>query len=313
MKHLKLLFFNLLVCSFIFYLAGCDTDDETPSPGAPIVTFDNENIDNGTYTGVVGETMEVIINVQAPAGFNTLIIRKAVDGVEESDFTQRFPRGQNIETTYEHLFTYELQESEIDSEVVFTIEAVDEQGLTRGETLTLVTTGRPAVRYTSVLLFAPLDNQTSQTFFSTNTGDTYSMNDVLNSAENVSTHVDFGYFYGQTREATLASPAAYPLPEYGQANWLFRNETLIGRTNITPGQYVEITDEDTEAIDQAFEGATFGANPQQVSNLAIGEILAFETDNDKTGGSKRGLIQVQTIQAGTGTEGSITIEVLVSQ
>jgi hypothetical protein len=313
MKHLKLLFFNLLFCSFIFYLAGCDTDDETPSPGAPIVTLDNEDIDNGTYTGVAGETMEVMINVQAPAGFNVLIIRKAVDGTEESGFTQRYPRGQNIETTYEHLFTYELQESEIDRDVVFTIEAVDEQGLTRGETLTLVTTGRPAVRYTSVLLFAPLENQTSETFFSSNTGETYSMSEVLNSAENLSTHIDFGYFYGQTREATLASPAAYPLPEYGQANWIIKNETVIGQTEITPGQYVEITEDNTEAINQAFEGATFEANPQQVSNLAIGQILAFETDNDKTGGKKRGLIQVQSIEAGTGTEGSITIEVLVSQ
>ncbi|CAN5175139.1 hypothetical protein BH23BAC1_BH23BAC1_40980 [soil metagenome] len=297
----------------MFYLAGCDPNDETPIPGAPVVTFENENITNGTYTGVAGEVMSIIINVNAPAGFNTLIIRKAVDGAEQSDFTQRISRGQNVETNFEHEFTYELQASEIGSEVVFTIEAVDEQGLTRGETLTLVTTGSPAVRYTSVLLFAPLENQTSQTFFSTNTGETYSMADVLNAAENISTHIDFGYFYGQTREATLASPAAYPLPEYGQANWIFRNETLIGLTDITPGQYVEITEENTEAINQAFEGASFGANRQQVSNLAIGEILAFETDNNKTGGRKRGLIQVQTIQAGTGTEGSITIEVLVEQ
>jgi hypothetical protein len=313
MKHLKLLFFNALICSFIFYIAGCSPDDETPAPGAPVITFENDNIQNGTYTGVAGETMEILVNVQAPAGFNALQIRKAVDGAEESDFTQRHARGQEINTSYEHLFTYQLQTAEIGKEVVFTFEGIDEQGLTRGETLTLITTGSPAVRYTSVLLFAPLENLNSQTFFSTNTGDTYSMNDVLNSAENISTHIDFGYFYGQTREATLASPAAYPLPDYGQANWVFRNETLIGRTEITPGQYFEITDEDTEAIDQAFEGATFGANPQQVSNLVIGEILAFETDNDKTGGRKRGLIQVQNIQAGTGTEGSITIEVLVEQ
>lgn len=313
MKQIKSQFLSLILFSVVLFIASCDSDDETPAPNAPVVTITGDGIENNTFEGVPGDIIDATVTVNAPGGFNTLIVKKFVNDVEETGFTKRESRGTTIDETFVYDFSYTLQQSEVDQKVHFTFDGVDEAGLTTTATLNVTTTGMPAARYTGVLLYAPLENKTSETFFSTTNGETYSMEEVLGSQENISTNIDFGYFYGVNTEATLAAPSSYPLPDYGQASWAVRNTTRIGRTSLTPGQYVEISDDDVEAISQAFEGATFGTNQQQVTNLITGEILAFETDSNKTGGSKRGLIQVKTIEAGTGSTARLEIEVLVIQ
>ncbi len=314
MKQLNSLLFASLICSILLLLASCSPEDETPAPGVPQVTIVGDGIDNNTFVGSPGETINATVNVQAPSGFNTLIIRKYVDGTEEGSFTERVTRGAGTTApqTFSHNFEYTLMSDEVGTDLSFTFEAVDENNRSGIATLNVETEAQPAARYTSVLLFAPLETGESETFFSTNTGETYSLNEVLNSSDPLSADIDFGYFYGEQFQASLAAPAAYPI-DYGQGAWVVRNNTRIGKTNITPGQYVEITDNNVQAINDAYNAAEFGANPNLVTNLLVGQILAFETDNTKTGGSKRGLIQVQSIEAGTGSTGKIQIEVLVLQ
>lgn len=315
MKQFNALFIFSLICSILLLFTSCDPESETPVPGIPSVTIEGDEIEDNTFTGSPGDIVNATINVQAPSGFNTLIIRKFINGTEESGSTERITRGAGTTppTTFSHDFEYELQPNDVEDEVYFTFEAVDENNASGTATLTIEATALPAARYTSILLYAPLENNDSETFFSSNTGETYTMNEINNSTEPLSANVDFGYFYGQEFDASLAAPSSYPLPDYGQANWIVRNETQIARTSITPGQYTEITEDNIQAIRQAFDDAEFGPNPNLVRNLTVGEILAFETDNTKTGGSKRGLIQVQSIEPGIGEEGSIQIEVLVEQ
>ncbi len=101
-----------------------------------------------------------------------------------------------------------------------------------------------AETYEVVLLAAPLkdpDNvvgtRTSQTFFSADNGLTYSVEDVVSGASVTSAEIDFGYYYGTTNRASLASPAEYPREIYDLtstgANWNDVNATAFRPISLT--------------------------------------------------------------------------------
>ncbi|MDQ3393009.1 MAG: hypothetical protein M3512_02655 [Bacteroidota bacterium] len=319
MKNLKSLFYTSFIFS-AFLFSSCSPDAENPVPGgadAPVITIEGDGIVDNTFTGSPGETVNATINIQAPSGFNTLYIRRFVVGTEETGAMETISRspGSTPPLSYDHEFTYIIKQEDIENEVHYTFEAVAEKSSASTSTATLYieATTAPAVRYTSVLLYAPLENKNSQTFFSTNTGNTYSMSQVTTTNDPISQDIDFGYFYGETMEATLAAPSTYPL-DYGQATWSTRNVTRIGRTTLTDAQYNEISVNNSDAINNAYNTATFNStNPNRASGLTAGEILAFQTDAAKTGGSKVGLIKVLSLIPGTGNTASIEIEVTVLQ
>jgi hypothetical protein len=133
---------------------------------------------------------------------------------------------------------------------------------------------------------------------------------VLGTDESVSPKIDFGYFYGTVNgdlEATLASPSAYPI-DYGQEGWDERNNTKIKKTGLTADAFLEL-ENDEDGINNAFVQASYGASEGQARKLLVGNILAFELVTAK--GNKRGLIYVKGIAPGTGTDSSITIDVVV--
>ncbi len=66
-------------------------------------------------------------------------------------------------------------------------------------------------------------------------------------------------------------------------------------------------------IDAAFEGGTQPTDASIVSGLAVGDVVAFETDADKDGGSKRGVIEVTSITPGDGVNGRIELEIIVQE
>ncbi len=137
------------------------------------------------------------------------------------------------------------------------------------------------------------------------------MNEVNNTSDPISADIDFGYFYGSTDGATLSDPDSYPFA-YGQAAWGTRNSTTFRRTSLTSSAFAEVTN--FAAIEAAYEAATAAdTDPGIESGLVQGEVLAFATDADKTGGSKKGLILINSIVAGDGEDGQINIEVIVQE
>ena len=129
------------------------------------------------------------------------------------------------------------------------------------------------------------------TFFSTNLGTRISAAQVV-ASEASSADVDFGFYYLQSTGLSLAAPASYPSAIYDLSSagqqWGTLNATKLRSTTLDAAAFAEITT--FAAIDEAFNNGTGEAGMK--GSLDVGMVLAFETDSDKTGGSKRGLILV---------------------
>ena len=307
MNKLLYSFWSLFLVAALVITTSCGTDDEV-EPGRPAFTI--TGIDDVTATTVdVGEPVTFTVNVNAPGGFNVLRVFKTVgDGGDRVmiDEVSRTP-GQNTQNqTYNFSFTPTAAEA--GETVIFDFEAVDDAGRDNVYTYTVTVNEQPLVAYNSVLLFAPLADFNSETWFSTTTGETYSSNEVVNTTAPVSSQIDFGYFYGVTNEATLASPESFPVPA-GQANWSVRNSTKLKKTALPASAFFEASS--AASIQQAYDNATFGTNEEQATNLQVGDVVVFLTDLDKPGGSRLGLAHVADITTGAGSTGKITLNVKV--
>lgn len=303
-------FLMLIAMVGLGFLTSCGDDDGTVTPGAPsivITTDDGENEDE--FNGYVGDSVVLNISIDAPSGFNTLRIYRQVDGVKGSAIATYSKVSGTTVNSFDTTYTYTIREDDVDDAVFLIFEAVDdsEGGIPSTLEYEVIAEDRPTIRYEMKLLYAPNSNLASKTFFSTNDGMTYSVNDVLGTDESVSPKIDFGYFYGSDFKATLASPAAYPI-DYTSNGWEARNETKIKRTDLSAAAFIEL-ENDREGINNAFEQASYGANEGQVRNLLEGEILAFELVTSK--GNNRGLIQIKDIVGTMGTNDYIEIDVIV--
>lgn len=301
--------FALTAIAALGFMSSCSDDDETPGLNGPSIslsTVDGEH--ESDFTGYVGDSVGWTITVNAPAGFNTLNIYRQEDGVKGSPIKTFSKVSGTTPTSFEEDYGYTIGSDDIGNTVYIVFEAVDEEGRIATLDYQVKAEEKPTIKYEMTLLYAPNDNKASKTFFSTNDGQTYSMNDVLGTEEAVSAKIDFGYFYGTTFKATLASPDQYPLDDYGQAGWNVRNATKIKKTDLSAAAFIEI-ENDVEAINQAFDDAEFGTNEGQARDLTVGEVLAFELVSAK--GNKRGLIKVNGIEGTTGTDAHIKLDVVV--
>ena len=312
----------------LFVLTSCGDDDtETPAPNVPTISVSTE-VNGEARTSPVSTTPgdEVTFNaaIDAAGGFNTYRIYLSVDGGESNvvSTTSRTDINVDAGTITVNLSTdVSIVTEMLGSTLTYEFEVVDDANQTATAEVVITVNSPQARSYSAILLAAPIQDangttasKTSKTFFSTNTGMIYSMNEVNSSSDPLSADIDFGYFYGSGSggtEATLSDPANYPF-EYGQASWGTRNSTSLRKTSLDASAFAEVTtyadiDAELEAADP--EDSTPGIE----SNLVAGEVLAFETDADKDGGSKKGLILIKSITPGDGENGQIELDILVQE
>jgi len=274
---------------------GSDEGDDPPLP-APTISITSDNFDDLTLTatGFQESVVTATIKITAAGGFNTMRITK-MGGEADTNFPIEETKDPGTTpTTHVYSFGYTLLEAEVGETVTFLIEAVDDADQTTAETLTLITEAEPetpARLYTAILLAAPLEDKSSATFFSTSSGEIYSANNVINSTEAISTTIDFGYYFGTPSGAHLASSEAF-LGVTGlvaQVNaWDVLNNITFKATEVTEASFLEM--DFWEDIDDIYEAATIITKPGNIVGLAIGDVIAFATDDDKAGESKKGLI-----------------------
>lgn len=139
--------------------------------------------------------------------------------------------------------------------------------------------------------------------FATLYGTVYSLTDAMdNSAE-----IDWLYYFGATNSATIAAPdnvsaaTVYNHPQYGLQNWDVLNSTKFKPSTLTGDGFDQIS-----SSTQLVVAATFPTSPDQskINNLSVGDVLAFETADEKYG-----LIRIDNIIQGD--DGSIDITVKI--
>lgn len=172
--------------------------------------------------------------------------------------------------------------------------------------------------YEAVLFEAPVKNansvagsRTSKTFFSAADGETYSVEEVLVGTSITSAGIDFGYYYGATNNASLASPATYPKAVYDLtstgANWNALNTTLFRPVNnFTLDDYNAITAADAARLVQEYEISS--GEVGEITGLSAGDLFAFKTVDNRYG-----VLQVVKITATDGSDGRIELKVKVTK
>ena len=310
MKRFLNYYLSMTLIASLFVVTSCG-EEEDPIIDAPTVSFDG--VVGNEATLEVGEPIDFNVNVTAPAGFNSFSVTRTVNGVTTEIFSEE-GNSTTPATAYEYTFGFVPGVEHSGQEVIFDFIAMDNSTPAREGKATFTVNVEEAnvVAYNTVLLDAPLEDQSSNVWFSTSTGQRYSTQAVNATTENISGQIDFGYRYGPTAKATLASPADYP-SEGGQTmtGWTLNN-TMLKVANVTPSQFLEMGENAAFIVD-AYENGTQGANgrDERITGLTAGQVLAFKTDPDKAGGSKYGLIHIAQIVEGTGTEGEITLNVRV--
>ena len=162
-----------------------------------------------------------------------------------------------------------------------------------------------------MILELPTGDKNSESFFSTNVGETYSVNDVSNAQGNVAKEVDFGFFYDDTGGASLTGPGNFPTTVYNLGpngeNWPTLNVANFRATSLTEAEFDALDGNSQTEINEAFENAS-GDNKLIIDGLQVGDIISFKTDL-KNGVNPIGILRVTNI-VGPG-ESNSRIELIV--
>ena len=309
MKRFLNYYLSMTLIASLFLVTSCGEDAEDDLIDAPVLEIvGTEEGEETAATVDAGEEVAFTVNVNAPGGFNTFIVNKTVGDGETEEIVNEARTPGSTQEDFTYLFQYTPTAAEAGQDIVFDFIAVDDNARERSITYTITVNEQLVNVFPAVLLYAPDAEGNTETFFSATTGETYSSGEVTSTAEAVSPLIDFGYFYGETMEATIASPANFPF-EVGQSGWNTRNDTQLRLTDMDQSAFNEANS--SAVINAAFDEAESGSNPGQVSNLQVGSVIAFETDATEELGPRRGLIYVEEIDPGFGNEDFIRILVKV--
>jgi hypothetical protein len=299
---MKKIFEKVIIVSSMLGLVffyGCGEDEVIEEVAASIdvslsaTTSDGTTLINGGEV-TAANSFSIVISITAEAGFNTLNISGDVASSTINRNDLDIASGTtDAEVTLTVSTSSSLGEGSID------FEAVDEEGNTATASFSFVVVSPAAKIQTAVMLYAPLGDSSSQTFYSIANNQTYSLGDVISTSDPVSASIDFGYYYGSTDNAALASPAEYTI--YDLSAWGSQNVTTLAVTTITSAEYLEMVT--VSDIETAIAGVDVTDANGTVTNLSANEILMFKTVDNV-----QGLIHVSAITGTDGSDGMIELE-----
>lgn len=298
------------------FLASCGSDDPEPVIDGPTISAEltsGQTVNNGIIEASSGAVLSFDVDISAPGGFNTLRVTNTTTGDVVTEIN-RNDLGLDAGVTVVPTITTSLTLPSVSSNTFIDIEflVVDDNNSPASENITIEILAEPNVDiYDAFLLAAPLGDGSSDTFFSTNNGVLYSDDDVLNSSNNLSANIDFGYYYGATNLASIASIEAYPTNVVNVDAWNVQNATMFRTSTMTEADFDAIGEFDADDLAAEYEVAS--AEAGQKNQLSAGTILAFKTDATKDGGSKFGLLKVVSVSGTDGQGDGINIEVKVAK
>lgn len=291
MKTTRLFLFAIAVAAFGFF-TSCTEEEAT----GPVIDFlSGEGMITEDDSVMVGESYSFkVLLTQGTAKLDEYTIR--LGGLDLAGYPLT-----DIEDGTVDLYEDVMEEAGTYS-YVFVV--TDKDGMQDTKTI-VVTVKEPVIEptiktYTDKVLGAD-DNPTVGSSFASADGSIY----LLADAKTNSNKVDFVYFYGAENLATLAAPSNSDAQTVYASigTWTTQNATVFGTTTITAAQFDAITT-DTEIV-----AAATGLSATKANELAVDDVIAFETASTSAYASKKGLIKVVELSASK--TGSITIEVKV--
>ena len=309
---------------FTITFQAIDNSDKTATetinvePELPSVTLttDNPDIVNDTIVAFVNQEYKVNYRYTFSAGFLKFRRLFTADGSTTEVMITSLPPTQGTSVTDRLASTLGPEFMGLD--ISYEFEVTDKFGNVASLQVSLVLSQKLSEIITDVELSFPSEDRSSKTFFSSNTGLTYSVTEVNTDKERISKLIDFGYFYTTVEEASLTGPANYLTnsPTYNLGpngeNWPALNVTSFKRATITKAAFDALNQDSQFEIDEAYETAP-GDPKLVISGLQVGDIIAFKTSNQKDGGSKTGLLKVTGLAPGSGSNGKLNFDVIANQ
>ena len=290
----KLNFFTtLILMAFAGFFSGCE---DTTKVGPTLEFFGGNYIDE-----------DVTVEPGGVLAFSWLATKGDANlvsfSVERDNVTLAGYPDEDIDNdTYQA--TVQLEAPQNEGAYVYEFIVIDNDDLSASKsfTITVEQSGGAINSWTSTL---GAHQATEGSSFASITGEVYQMAD----AKTNSALIDFLYYYGASNLATIAAPDdATAATVFNNANtgldtWSTNNSTKFKSTSLTAAEFDAIAD------DLLIVSNATGAADSYENQLEVGDVIAFVTDADKTGGSKMGLLKVVALTAGATETMQIAVKV----
>ena len=311
MNKLSNYFLMLLMSATVIFVSSCgdDGEDIIPFGGASITGFQVDGVDSSEVTGEPGEAFEVSVGYDLDGEEDVSIVAFIGDSVVFGPAPLTEASINPIQTG----FTIPEDATE-DFAVTYELQDADGAQISNSDFDVNLVVDATAETYEAVLLEAPVGQspgeRISETFFSAITGEAYSVEEVVAGTEVTSEDIHFGYYFGATNRASIASPNDYPSDVYnlgeGGANWGTLNETAFRSISNDIFEQSQTNAQVAAQFDIAGAGADEG---QEINGLEEGDTYAFRyVEDDET---KFGVFRVEEIVEGIESTGQITLTVKV--
>nr|WKN37911.1 hypothetical protein K4G66_04215 [Tunicatimonas sp. TK19036] len=314
MKKVLYSFLWLFTVGGFLFLTSCGEDGEDPLPitNPTLSGFQVGGVDTTGVTAEPGDAITVNVAYDLDGATGVSLIAYIGDSAVISSLPLSATSANPIQTN----FTVPEDAME-DFTVVYELQDADSTTIDSENFDVTVDIAVDATVYEAVLLAAPIGQapgeRTSETFFSATDGETYSVEQVVAGTDVASADIHFGYYYGNTGLASIASPAEYPENVYNLgpngANWGTLNETLFRPVaSLTEEAFDDITRSDVVA--SQFETAGSADETGRINELAVGAIYAFSfSEGDET---RFGIFRVDDIEPGFESNDYISLTVKVA-
>jgi hypothetical protein len=253
--------------------------------------------------------IQLYTNSYSGNGFDEILIEGLVSadaGIQSLNIN-----GENISEaigfkSFDINYAYTLEN--VDSTIEFDFTVIDNFDVQYSATFTITQVAiDPLLRFESILINTPLNDGTSNNFFSSNSDDTYTSVEIVNSSiENI---IDFGYYFGATHQATICSPLEYPSSIINLAEWSELNDTKIKNTSLTDTQFDNVANYDE--LENIYLNGTNETG--RMTNLSVGNIFAFKTEIDENNLFKYGLIRISNIIGTYNSSDYIVLDMTVTR
>lgn len=293
MKKLSFLTAFILM-AFLAFFSGCE--DTTEGVGPTLEFFGGNYIDENVTVEPGGVLAFSWLATKGDANLASFSIER--DNVTLAGYPDEDIPNDNYQATVQ------LEAPQNEGAYVYEFIIIDNDDLSASKsfTITVEQSGGAINTWTETL---GAHQAVTGSSFASITGEVYQMDD----AKTNSGLIDFLYYYGASNLATIAAPDdATAATVFNNANngldtWSTNNSTRFKTTSLTATEFDAIAD------DLLIVSNATGAADSYINQLEVGDVIAFVTDADKTGGSKMGLLKVVALTTGATETMQISVKV----
>lgn len=307
MKRLfEKLFLLSAVTSMLVMVSCSDDEDTTPAVAQPSISVVLQVNGQSATTAQPGDSISFVISAQAEGGINRIYTTaQSFVGFDQNRNDLGLASG-DTNVSKNLVLAGSPESTDVGSTWTATFIVVDEVDQADSTTVTVDIVSPDAKVQTAKLLYAPTGDGNSLTFYAIAENVIYAHTDVTGTAEAVSPKIDLGYYYGGSTDlASLAPISAYPSSVFDISGWGTKNATKLVKTTMAVETYTSLVS--VADVEVELEGLDFTTQNGIQTNLAVGNVLAFETVD-----GLQGFIYVSGLEPGFDSNDYIELEFILA-